>query len=158
VAGFVVSQFNEREFHMSMQEPLDALTVEQMKMKVREDRKRYTVGVVSPDGVVTAHVCVPGEALHGDEPVAWINEQQMLVKRYADRGYRFLHDMCAADGVPEIGAKWRQIVTDRAEGKRVKAQPEEIYPPSVLRLRGTPIASTSKADVAKEEKPKAGAK
>lgn len=128
---------------MSMEQPLDAKTVEEMRKQQLEHRKRYTVGVISPDGVVTAHVCAPGEPQHGDEPVQWINEQQMLVKRYADKGYRLLEPACIEEGCPERHARWQQVIRDRADGKRVKAAAEEIYPPSVLRQRGYPVAQKS---------------
>lgn len=128
-----------------MQAPMKARDLAEAKAKRRAETARHTVGLVWPDGRVTTHVCEPpGEGEDegirtGDTPVRWTNGEPNVWKPYRDRGCRLLKDVCEADGVPERYDAWHQVITAQITkpGIAVRGDVEDIYPPSVLKLRAS---------------------
>lgn len=127
--------------------PMTAVDIDASKKHAAAEKLRYTIGVVWPDGRVTEHVVMPakGGAIVGDQfgdvPVAWINGGPRITKRFEDRGCRLLADVCQADGVPEKFAEWKQALGLRGKVKIVS--PDNLYPPTVHRLRAASTATVA---------------
>lgn len=125
---------------MTMQAPMAAKDLEQVKKTRLEDKARNTHFCVWPDGRVTEHVLDPPEEgddgiKTGDSAMAWINGEPAIMKRNRKLGCRTLLSVCEADGVPEKYEELRQVVRARILGLPIRGNVEELYPPTVLELR-----------------------
>lgn len=123
---------------MSMAEPKHAEEIEQAKAAQKARKLKYTVGYVLPNGIVQAIVAMPPEKgligkQRGDIPVLWINGAAQVTERHAAMGGRLLEDICKADGCPEKYQRWHDVI---AYGGKIEVRNvEEIYPPTVMRMR-----------------------
>jgi hypothetical protein len=107
----------------------------------------HTYGVVWPDGRVSTHVVLPVELespLDGDKNVGRSRGDSVLQfmmgkvrirTKFEDKGCRFLSEVCKADGCPEKHDTWLSVIEAREKGYKVQAKAEDIYPPTVMRLR-----------------------
>lgn len=131
-----------------MQAPMKARDLAEAKANARAEIAKFTVGLVSPLGHVTTHVCrPPGEGeddgiFTGDVPVRWTNGEPNVWKPYREKGYRMLKEVCEADGVPERYDAWHQIITTQImkPGLPIRGNVNDVYPPTVLRLRASASA------------------
>lgn len=125
---------------MAMQAPMSAKDLEQVKKTRLEDKARNTHFCVWPDGRVTEHVLEPPEEgddgnKTGDVPMAWINGEPAITKRYRKLGCRRLIDVCEDDGEQHKYEALREAVRARILGKPIRGDVGELYPATVHRLR-----------------------
>lgn len=123
---------------MSLAEPKHAEEIEQAKAANKARKLKYTVGVVYPNGIVQAIVALPPDKgligkQRGDIPVLWINGAAQVTERHQAGGVQLLEDICKADGCPEKYKRWHDVI---AYGGKVEVRNvEEVYPPTVMRMR-----------------------
>lgn len=123
---------------MSMAEPKHAEEIEQAKAAQKARKLKYTVGYVLPNGIVQAVVALPPDKgligkQRGDVPVLWINGAAQVTERHAKLGGKLLQDICNEDGCPEKYKRWHDVI---AYGGKIEVRNvEEIYPPTVMRMR-----------------------
>lgn len=128
-----------------MQAPMKSRDLAEAKQKRRAETAAHTVGLVSPEGNVTAHVCSPpGEGEDdgirtGDTPVRWANGEPAVWKPYREKGYRMLKEVCESDGCPEKYDEWKAVIAAQLTrpGIPIRGNVEDLYPPTVLELRGS---------------------
>lgn len=132
-----------------MQAPMKARDIAEAKQNARAEMAKYTVGLVSPRGCVTTHVCMPpleegadDGILTGDVPVLWKNGEPTVWKPYREKGYRLLKEVCESDGCPEKYAAWHQVISTQIlrPGLPIRGNVDDLYPPTVLRLRASAAA------------------
>lgn len=128
-----------------MQGPMKSRDLAEAKLRRRSEQASHTVGLVSPQGNVTVHVCPPpGEGEDdgirtGDTPVRWTNGEPAVWKPFREKGYRMLREVCEADGCPERYDEWHAVVTAQITrpGIPIRGNVEDLYPPTVLELRNS---------------------
>lgn len=126
-----------------MQAPMKSRELAEAKANRRVELARNTVGLVSPEGNVTTHICSPpGEGEDdgiktGDTPVRWVNGEPDVWKPYKLRGYRMLKEICEADGVPERYEDWHAVIEAQITrpGMPIRGDVTKLYPPTVISLR-----------------------
>jgi hypothetical protein len=123
-----------------MQAPANEYDLATIKSQRLANKIRYTIGVVSPAGVITEHLCEP----HGNEPdglqfgdsmVRWVNGEPQLSKIRRDEGYVLYEDLARADGELEIYANWKRAIEVRMRGGQIAGDVGGLYTSSIHERR-----------------------
>lgn len=138
-APSTVTHSSSKTQDMSLAAPKHPEELEQARAASERMRQQYMVAIVSPRGEVDDIYCPPptnGELIgeqRGDVPVVWMDGRPRIVERWSKKGYSMFEDMCRADGMPHLIAQRREAV--QLVGKVKIENPNDLYPPSVMRLR-----------------------
>ncbi len=128
---------------MSMSKPLDVDEIEKNKQANKRKRAKYTVGVVAPNGLISEHFCPPPDdpqaeegPKQGDCIVRWVNGEPQVAKRWKARGYILYAELAARDGEPEKYEAWRNAVSQRILGLKLRGDlSKTLYSASVFDRR-----------------------
>lgn len=137
---------------MAMQAPSDDIDLENLQHVQELQRRRYTIGVVNPQGIVQEVVCAPDQfgknsPQIGLEVVRMVESRIMLTSYGEAAGWTLLEQRCREDGCPEVYQRWRETVMARMDGHQIdlpRVNPKDpssefdfssIYPPSVIEQR-----------------------